>query len=267
MAADCGAKCAKAILFTFNILIWICGAVVLGTGIWFLVDENALQFIHVATINMSSELMRGAAIALVVVGALAFLTGFFGCCGAIRENTCMLQTYAVILAMLVILQVAAGIAGIVFRNRISEEIGGSMNKTVQELYRFNGTDETTLAFDLTQKEFKCCGSEGFADWQTSSWRKSSGQQPVPLSCCVLLDVPEIVALNATACFAAANNPGLPDAASYLNIQGCQPALKDWVNQHAGILIGIAIGLAVVQIFAMAMACCLRERVKSEYQYV
>ena len=70
----------------------ICGAIVLGTGIWFMVDPNALKFIHVATIDMSSDMMRGASIALVVVGALAFLVGFLGCCGACKENTCMLQT-------------------------------------------------------------------------------------------------------------------------------------------------------------------------------
>ena len=36
--------------------------------------------------------------------------------------------------------------------QISEEIGESMNKTVQTLYKFNGDDETTKAFDFTQTE-------------------------------------------------------------------------------------------------------------------
>ena len=70
----------------------ICGAIVLGVGIWFLVDENALKFIHVATVDMNSDLMRGASITMIVVSALAFIVGFFGCCGACKENTCMLQS-------------------------------------------------------------------------------------------------------------------------------------------------------------------------------
>lgn len=267
MALDCGAKCAKYILFSFNILIWISGAVVLGTGIWFLVDPNALSFIHVASVNMSSELMRGAAIALVTVGTLAFITGFFGCCGACNENACMLQTYAIILSMLLVLQVAAGIAGAVFRGKINDNIAISMNKTVQELYKYNGTDETTLAFDVTQKEFKCCATSGPDDWATSQWRTKSGSEPVPMSCCVLLDVREIQPVNVTLCYQAANDPNMRNRASYLHVEGCQEQLKEWVDDHALILIGVALGLAVVQIFAITFACCLKNRVNSQYQYV
>jgi len=269
MVADCGSKCAKFILFTFNILIWISGAVVLGVGIWFMVDDNALKFLHVATVDMDSDLMRGASIALVVVGALAFLVGFFGCCGACKENTCMLQTYAVILVFLIILQVAAGIAGAVFRGRISDEIAGSMNTTVQDLYQYKGTDETTLAFDLTQKEFKCCGVDAPSDWLTSDWKKTAVEEgddaPVPPTCCVLneTDMP----IDIAKCYAGALDITIPDAASYVHVIGCQESLHQWVDSHSLILIGVAIGLAVVQMFAVCLACCLRTKVQSEYTYV
>ena len=34
----------------------------------------------------------GAAIALIVIGALVLIIGFFGCCGAYKEQKCMIRT-------------------------------------------------------------------------------------------------------------------------------------------------------------------------------
>lgn len=138
-----------------------------------------------------------------------------------------------------------------------------MNKTVQERYGRQGMDETTFAFDLTQKELKCCGVSGPSDWQTSNWRQGSGK-PVPQSCCVFKgNVP----LNESLCYDAANNPTMPDAATYIHQQGCQEQLQNWVEEHALLLAGVAIGLAVIQMFSVCLACCLRKSVQSEYQYV
>ena len=62
----------------------------MGIGIWFLVDENALRLLNIAKMDTTDGLVRAAAITLTVVGSVVFLTGFLGCCGAIRESPCLL---------------------------------------------------------------------------------------------------------------------------------------------------------------------------------
>lgn len=70
----------------------VVGGVLLGVGIWVMADPNALKMLHVATLDSGDGLVKASAIVLIVVGSIIFLTGFLGCCGAIRESPCMLLT-------------------------------------------------------------------------------------------------------------------------------------------------------------------------------
>ena len=76
----------------FDLFLQLAGAGMLGMGIWFLVDKNALSVLNIASVEGSDNLYRAASITIVVVGAVVFLTGFLGCCGAIKEHSCMLVT-------------------------------------------------------------------------------------------------------------------------------------------------------------------------------
>ena len=99
--------------------IQLAGAALLGVGIWFLVDPNALNFLKIASVSASDDMVKAASITVIVVGSIVFLTGFLGCCGAFKESPCMLTTYAVILIILLIMEVVAGILAVVFRNQVS----------------------------------------------------------------------------------------------------------------------------------------------------
>lgn len=59
----------------------LAGAALLGVGIWAAVSANAFKDL------ISSE---GLIYAVIVVGAVIFLIGFLGCCGAVNENKCLL---------------------------------------------------------------------------------------------------------------------------------------------------------------------------------
>lgn len=269
MALSCGSRCAKYILFAFNLIFWLAGAALLGVGIWFRVDSTALQVLDVISVDTSDELVRAAAYTVITVGAIVFLTGFLGCCGAMNENSCMLITYAVVLGILLILEVTAGILGVVYRNKIMDTLDSSMNKTVHEFYGQNGHEGSTTAWDFTQVEFKCCGATvGPSDWTTSLWA-TNHTDPVPLTCCVLLNSnsksPKPV--DKDRCMAAAKNPNMANATDYIHTEGCKEGLKTWVRSHSAVLIGIAFAVAAIQIIAMAVACCLRNAVKSGYEYV
>lgn len=61
------------------------GACLLGIGVWVMVDPTGFREIVAA----NPLLITGAYI-LLAMGGLLFLLGFLGCCGAVRENKCLL---------------------------------------------------------------------------------------------------------------------------------------------------------------------------------
>ena len=53
-------------------------------------------------------------------GAITFLIGFTGCVGALRENTALLAAYAIFLAILLLLELTAGILGFIFKDWVRD---------------------------------------------------------------------------------------------------------------------------------------------------
>ena len=73
----------------------VAGAAILGVGIWLKVDPRITQLLQVANTANSTNLISAAAIVLIVVGALMFLIGGLGCCGAMQESIWMLTTVSI----------------------------------------------------------------------------------------------------------------------------------------------------------------------------
>ena len=55
-------------------------------------------------------------------GAITFIIGFTGCVGALRENTALLAAYAIFLAVLLLLEMTAGILGFIFKEWIKDQV-------------------------------------------------------------------------------------------------------------------------------------------------
>uniref|UniRef100_A0A0X3PFE2 CD63 antigen n=1 Tax=Schistocephalus solidus TaxID=70667 RepID=A0A0X3PFE2_SCHSO len=108
MALSCGTKCIKFLLFLFNALVFIFGAILSGFGIYFVVEAKK---------EFSDQAIAIPAFIL-TMGLLVFLIGFLGCCGACKENICMLKTFAAIIIVLLILQIIAGILVFVYRSKV-----------------------------------------------------------------------------------------------------------------------------------------------------
>ena len=78
----------------------LAGVVMLGVGIWAITDPNMQSYLCNADLkHVDSQAMceigtqiRIGSICLIVVGAVVMITGFLGCCGAIKESPCMLMT-------------------------------------------------------------------------------------------------------------------------------------------------------------------------------
>nr|XP_053649633.1 CD63 antigen-like [Cherax quadricarinatus] len=85
MALDTGMKCIKYLLFIFNLLFVISGFAVIIVGA--VIEANYRTYLDF----ISSTYVSASSI-LIAVGVLIFVVGFFGCCGAVKENHCMVVT-------------------------------------------------------------------------------------------------------------------------------------------------------------------------------
>uniref|UniRef100_H2ZFC8 Tetraspanin n=1 Tax=Ciona savignyi TaxID=51511 RepID=H2ZFC8_CIOSA len=106
---------AKILLIVFNVVFWLAGAGTLGVGIWLLVDPKIQESVDLAGL----QIYEAGAIVLVVAGSIMFIVGFLGCCGAMKESTCMLGTYFGFLFVIFALEMAIGIWAFVSYDSVS----------------------------------------------------------------------------------------------------------------------------------------------------
>ncbi|KAB7506463.1 CD63 antigen [Armadillidium nasatum] len=115
-------------------------------------------------------------ILILIAGLIITLLGFFGCCGAMRENTCMLYTYAVIVSVLFICELALGILIALYPEKARDQIKDGM----VEIFEKYGKDDQSLtrSIDTMQTDLQCCGVNNPEDW------RSEFHHEIPNSCCI-----------------------------------------------------------------------------------
>ncbi|XP_017269781.1 CD151 antigen, like [Kryptolebias marmoratus] len=243
----CGTICLKYLLFTFNFLFWLAGGVVIGVGVWTLVEKS--DYISL----LSSKTYAASAYILVLAGVIVMVTGVLGCCATFKEQKKLLQVYFVLLLCIFLLEILAGVLACIYYQQLNEELKQNLKNTMVKKY---GTEEKdneqiTKAVDKLQQEFKCCGSHNSSDWGESVWIHSASSQgrSVPDSCCKT---------KMEFC-------GKRDHPSniYKVEGGCITKLEKFILDHLKIIGAVGIGIACVQIFGMVFTCCLYRNLKAE----
>ncbi|KAI4460947.1 tetraspanin [Holotrichia oblita] len=145
--------------------------------VFFSTDFNAIDFIQQTLVGLAmlivgvlyvvnftqitdrldelSPLFQIAPIILVIVGSVVMIISFFGCCGALRRNSCMLTTYGVALIIILILQIALVVfAFLQIRDSLQwqEEITTALEKLFAD-----SSDAASQAIDFIQETLECCG--------------------------------------------------------------------------------------------------------------
>ncbi|KAJ8681580.1 hypothetical protein QAD02_017372 [Eretmocerus hayati] len=207
---------------------------------------------------------------LIIFGSVIFFIAFFGCCGAVRENYCMILTFATLMMVVLVLEMFVGVYAYVLRSEASEVITDKMRGTMK-LYQNN--TEMHRVWDMVQSQFKCCGTSGASDWLPvlhqdgvalppiasseysidveSATESSSSSSYVPLSCCSLPSG----TIGFTECRANSSN---------LYRAGCLPVVADFVSEHALQLGGFGCGVALFQLFGIWFSIYLARSIKETY---
>ncbi|MEQ2235987.1 hypothetical protein ILYODFUR_007843 [Ilyodon furcidens] len=231
-------KCVKYLLFFFNFIFWICGLALIVVGVIVQVSLHKTFLIHDASAS-------AAPIFIIGVGVLIFFIAFFGCCGAWKENYCMVTTFAVLLSLIILAEIAAAILGYVYRNKLSVIVQDSLNEMISNYQ--NSTTEFRDTVDKLQEGWKCCGVNSSNDWKGFNIDGNT----VPDSCCV----------NVT----KGCGKGTMTDAKKVHQQGCHDVLEAFLKKNIQWVIVAALVIAFLQILGIVFACLLMRSIRSGYE--
>ncbi|XP_031152829.1 tetraspanin-8-like [Sander lucioperca] len=208
-------KCIKYLLFFFNLLFWLSGCLILGVSIYLKVSKGGNK--------ITSDSLPGVDL-LIAIGVIIMVLGFLGCCGAIRENRCLLLLFFISLLIIFILLVAAGILGAVGEKKVNDLVKESLAKLTP--LSSQPADVQADLEDL-QRELQCCGlMNGPSDWTA-----------VPASC----------RCNAT----------ITDCkSSAVYTTPCSTKIISLMQSNLTVVLGIAFAIAILLIFGMVFSMIL-----------
>ncbi|KAI5634664.1 tetraspanin family domain-containing protein [Phthorimaea operculella] len=235
MAIGAGMSCVKYLLFCFNLLFAITGLIILIVGIK--AEIKAHPYIDLT----DEAFYTSAPMVLIIIGVIVFIVAFFGCCGAVKENHCMIVTFSAFLLIIFVAELAVGIAGYVKRDDLENSIMKHLNSSIS---KYDSDPDVKQTFDIMQTDLGCCGINSADDW-------INNKLPYPNSCCAGQQV---------------GQPCTPASETFYH-DACLPKLVNLMNSLALWLGGVGIGIAVIQLLGVIFACCLARSIRSQYETV
>jgi len=230
----------KFLLFAFNFIFVVIGATLVSLGVYLLVKSRDFDKIV--------EAPDAAAILVVAVGAVTFLIAFLGCCGASQESSCMLTTYALVVGLVFIVEVAGAIVLLVYTRQITDIARDGVEKAIEK-YDPSKPEQPVNGFvDILQWSLKCCGATNKQDY----YRR--GVREVPRSCCY-----DPLETQGSGSLGSCGRQDDPNTTAPFNT-GCTTALNDFLHLFTGLLAGFLIFAGAVKIIAACFACSLRSAV-------
>ncbi|EHH22965.1 hypothetical protein EGK_06328 [Macaca mulatta] len=234
MEGDC-LSCMKYLMFVFNFFIFLGGACLLAIGIWVMVDPTGFREIVAA----NPLLLTGAYI-LLAMGGLLFLLGFLGCCGAVRENKCLLLFFFLFILIIFLAELSAAILAFIFRENLTREF---FTKELTKHYQGNNdTDVFSATWNSVMITFGCCGVNGPEDFKFASVFRllTLDSEEVPEACC--RREPQSrdgVLLSREEC--------LLGRSLFLNKQGCYTVILNTFETYVYLAGALAIGVLAIEV--------------------
>lgn len=239
----------KYFLFLFNLIYFLFGALIMGFGLWVLLDNQSFM----AVLQESSTALKVGSYILIGVGALSMLMGFLGCLGAVYEIRCLLCLYFACLLLVLNAQVAAGVLIYFQKDLLNNEIS---NIVTQILDKYPGKNTTTeQAWDFIQRTMECCGWSGRVDWQGNAVITNSSQLLFPCSC---QNVTLFTGNYSDSGFCEAETPDWP-----VYDTGCSISVESWLLNNLGVVLGICVGVAVIELLGLLLSLGLCKSIHTD----
>jgi CD63 antigen len=224
---SCGVQCTRTLLFALNLLFLLLGFTVMGLGIYVKVNGNFNSIAEIYSVSeaLGGEAMQWVGTGMIVAGIATACLAAFGCLGAFLHNRVFLYVYAVFLTLIILLEFAAVIVTLVFRNDLWKSYDSGFMELFHQSYSHNHTEAIKIIENLEQN-FQCCGVDGAVDYLKYSYK-------IPLSC-------------------------YPDQ-SLMKLpfnKGCAEAVAIWVWNELPIIAGVLGSILFIEIFGVISSLVL-----------
>ncbi|XP_071987121.1 tetraspanin-14 isoform X2 [Engystomops pustulosus] len=226
--------CYKYLLFSYNIIFWLSGMVLLGIGLWAWSEKGILSDITKVTRLHGFDPVW----LVLVVGVIMFTLGFAGCVGALRENICLLKFFCGAIVLIFFMELAVAVLAFLFQDWVRDRAKEFFENNIKA-YR-DDIDLQNL-IDSLQKANHCCGAQGPDDWDLNEYFNCTGANlsrekcGVPFSCCIA-------------------DPASPaERATETYVKGCISALEAWLPRNIYIVAGVFLVISILQIFGIYLA--------------
>lgn len=167
-----GMRCVKYMIFVINFMFLLTAILIVtvGTAIGtifgdfeYFIDSHFFSPAHL----------------LVAIGFIMMFVSIFGCIGAVKESTAMINIYGVLLAIVFILEVAAAISAFALRGQVEEMVRRTINESMAS---YKGNPNVRQSVDFMQQVLECCGVESYKDWKFF-FPNATEDIELPNSCC------------------------------------------------------------------------------------
>ncbi|KAM7353999.1 tetraspanin 26A isoform 3-T3 [Cochliomyia hominivorax] len=228
--------CMKYVLFVCNTLLWMTGLIILAAGIWAWNEKDTFS-----NLNKLTLLVLDPAFVLICIGSCAFLIGFTGSVGALRENTCLLGTIKD--------QATEGLRAFIIHYR-------------------EDPDQQNLIDWIQEDWLQCCGIDGPKDWDSNNYFNCSSYAigsreacGVPFSCC--RRQPHELIKNKQCGYDVRKEGYSFEISKIIYEKGCVQAGEEWMERNLIIISTSAIITIFFQILFIIFTQNLRAEIISQ----
>ncbi|XP_074077639.1 tetraspanin-1 [Macrotis lagotis] len=225
----------KVTMVIFNLLIFLCGGVLLGVGIWVSVD--GVSFLKIfGPVSSSAMQFVNVGYFLIAAGCALLILGFLGCYGAQKESKCVLIMFFSILLIIFIAEIAAAVVALVYTSLAEHLLNALVVPEIRKVY--GQQPDITQVWNSTMEGLHCCGFNNYTDFEGSPFFEEN--HAFPSYCCG----------NYTAGSCSA------DVAEKAEVQGCFKQLLKGIRTNAAVVGGVAAGFGALELAAMTVSMYL-----------
>ncbi|XP_052263623.1 tetraspanin-7-like [Dreissena polymorpha] len=267
---DCFGRLAKCSLKFFNIIFMVSGigVILVGSYAKYQIDYSYMKHILDPEVNTGYD---SACMVLIIFGVVVLLIAVFGFLTACLPERCSYGKkffgglYIFFLSLLLIGELGGGITAAVFKGKIDDQLPDILKKSLGSHYK-PGLNLQAKAWDYVQVWLTCCGSKGPQDYYGSHFNDTN--QHVPDTCCVMTNNdPELPHVkNSTECQLEAYQiqHNATSTSDFIKKEGCYTSFDSQIKSHVALLVGVGVGIAMLELLGILLACYLIRKGHDNY---
>lgn len=262
----------KYIFFFFTFVLFLVGISAIVIGIWAAVDNNFTDILKLNIPGLDAHKIKEAAILLIIVGVGVMIVGFLGCCGASKENQCLLTFFFLALLLVFVLMITGAVMATSYQSILKE----ILDKGLAEMKKgYDTSAEFKKSVNNIQQDFQCCLFKPNEKDHASCYPKQPTSAPAAPTAAPV--APTTAAGNSSATGAPTSAPatqaptGAPTAAPGAFTANCAEAIMKKVNLALDVykvrIVGIGVAAAIIVVLGMVVSMALCCKIRKGYASV